>query len=106
MRVWILPLLAGFVLTAASSCAHSRVTMKYSDIDGCVNGCAVAAAGFPVPYIADYPGLSPANSADFVGAVVGVDKIAWPRAAIAFVFWTALAGMGIGSRKFINRGRQ
>jgi len=34
-------------------------------------------AGFPLPYIVDYHGLSPGGSADLVGALMGVDLFQW-----------------------------
>ena len=34
-------------------------------------------AGFPLPYIVDYHGLSPGGSADLVGALMGVDLFHW-----------------------------
>ena len=65
--------------------------MTYPDILGCERACEVAAAGLPVPFIADYPGLSPVNSADLVGALLGLDRVLWGRAATALAFWGAVS---------------
>jgi hypothetical protein len=62
------------LLTLSSSIVLGERTEHYADILGCVPKCQVVAAGFPLPYIADYPGLSPTHSADLPGLVVGSDK--------------------------------
>ena len=65
--------------------------MTYPDIMGCERGCQLEGVGIPLTYIADYPGLSPVNSADFMGAVLGLDRVLWPSAFADFAFWTALS---------------
>jgi hypothetical protein len=62
------------LLTILSSIVPGERTEHYSDILGCVPKCQVVAAGFPIPYIADYPGLSPTHSADLLGAILGTDR--------------------------------
>jgi hypothetical protein len=57
-----------------SSLVPGERTEHYADILNCVPECRVVAAGFPFPYIADYPGLSPTHSADLWGALMGLDK--------------------------------
>ena len=54
--------------------------MSYPEIMGCERACEVATVGFPVTFILDYPGLSPAGSVDLVGAVLGLDRVLWGRA--------------------------
>jgi hypothetical protein len=61
------------LLTLSSSIVPGERTEHYADV-GCVPECQVVAAGFPLPYIADYPGLSPTHSADLVGLMIGSDK--------------------------------
>ena len=56
------------IFTLLSSTKEGAVWATYSEIMGCEFGCRVAAAGWPVPYIADYPGISVVGSADVVGA--------------------------------------
>ena len=58
---------------------------------GCEQGCELAGVGVPLTYIADYPGLSPVNSADLMGAVLGLDRVLWPSAFADLAFWTALS---------------
>ena len=79
------------MLKLLGSRAPRRITVKYADIMGCEEGCEVAAAGFPDHIIAHYPGLSPVGSADLTGALLGIDRILWGRAAAAFAFWAAVS---------------
>ena len=80
--------------------------MVYPDIMGCETGCEVVAAGFPVPYVADYPGFSPGNSVGLLEAFVfGMDRVLWGPLALSFAFWLAVAalvagvwGRGVGVR--------
>lgn len=81
----------GLLLTLLSTAAPRTVAMTYPDIMGCEQSCEVAAAGFPVAFIVDYPGLSPVGSADLAGALLGLDRTLWDRAAVAYVFWTAVS---------------
>ncbi len=78
-------------LTLASVAIPGRVTVRYADIEGCAQGCDVAAGGFPVPLIADYPGISPVGSVDGSGALVGMDVVSWGRFAGTFGVWLALS---------------
>jgi hypothetical protein len=48
-------------------------------------------AGFPIPYIVDYHGLSPGKSADLVGALLGMDLFYWgPFLLDAAIYLVAL----------------
>ena len=48
-------------------------------------------AGFPLPYIVDYHGLSPGKSADLTGALLGMDLFYWrPFLLDAAIYLTAL----------------
>ena len=82
---------AALVLTLGAANAPGRTTATYPDIMGCELSCEVAASGLPVPFIVDYPGLSPVNSADLMGAILGLDRVLWDRAALAFSFWFAVS---------------
>ena len=88
----------GLVLALASSFRNGRSRAVYSEIMGCEQGCDVAAAGWPLPYLIDYPGISVVGSADLFGALVGEDKflllpfagttLAWIAiVALTFVLW-------------------
>jgi hypothetical protein len=62
------------MLAILSSVLPGKRIEHYGDILSCIPKCQVVAAGFPFPYIADYPGLSPTRSADLSGVMIGVDK--------------------------------
>jgi hypothetical protein len=97
-RTPLLVVLGATVLTLASSAIRGHAMVNYADIEGCASGCSVAAAGWPFPYLADYPGLSPAGSASLASAIGGGDHVLWTAfvatwlawaAAIALVLWLA-----------------
>jgi hypothetical protein len=72
-HVLILGCLA-ILLTLSSSIVPGERTEHYADVLSCVPKCQVVAAGFPLPYIADFPGLSPTHSANLGDAMIGSDK--------------------------------
>lgn len=93
---------AAVILTMASSIVPgTRVEVQEWDCPPAPASCArtVVAAGFPIPYIADYHGISPVGSADLVGALMGIDKIRplpfWANVAfygaLVAVVWGTLA---------------
>ena len=87
------PLALGLAATLASSAVTQSTVARYGDIDACVTGCEVAAAGWPLPYIVDYPGLSPGNAASLSGAVLGVDRWRPEAVALDLLLWTAFAAL-------------
>lgn len=79
---------AAVVVTMASSVVPgTRVEVQSWDCPPTPASCAqtIVAAGFPIPYIADYHGISPVGSVGLVEALMGIDKIR-PRA-----FWGDVA---------------
>jgi hypothetical protein len=88
------------MLTILSSIVPGERTEHYGDILSCVPQCQVVAAGFPFPYIADYPGLSPVNSADLFGVMIGVDKFRFDAfcidAVAYFILCTAISRLWKG----------
>lgn len=84
--------LASAVLPFTLTGAHvlGRATVTYPDVMGVRAGVQVAAAGLPLPFIAHYPGLSPASSADLVGAALGLDRVLRGRAIAVLAFWSAM----------------
>lgn len=86
-------LAAATALALASSAIPGRATVNYPDIDGCAAGCTVAAAGWPFPYLADYPGLSPAGKASLVEATTGSDHVLWTSFVASWLAWAALVGL-------------
>jgi hypothetical protein len=85
--------LAATALALGSSAIRGHTTVNYQDIDGCMSGCTVAAAGWPFPYLADYPGLSPAGSASLAQAVTGSDHVLWTSLVASWLAWAALVGL-------------
>jgi hypothetical protein len=82
---------AAVSITMASSLVPgTRVEVQDWDCPPAPASCArtVVAVGFPIPYIADYHGISPVGSADLIGALIGVDKIR------PLAFWTNVAFYG------------
>ena len=90
-RRWILAPLAGLALTLLSSAKAGESSATYSEIMGCEQKCQVAAAGWPFPYLVDYPGISVVGSADLSGAFVGEDKFRLLPFVLTLAFWTAAA---------------
>jgi hypothetical protein len=76
---------AAVIVTMASSVVPgTRVEVQSWDCPPAPASCAqtVVAAGFPIPYIADYHGISPVGSVSLVQALMGIDKFR------ARAFWT------------------
>lgn len=94
-RIWrvVAALLIGLGATLASSTVRQETVARYADIDSCVTGCPVAAAGWPLPYLVDNPGLSPATEASLTGAAMGVDRFRPEAFALDLLGWTLLAGL-------------
>ena len=86
-------LVLGLAATLGSSTIAQRSVARYADIDGCATGCEVAAAGWPLPYVVDYPGLSPANEASLTGLAMRVDRLRGEAFAVDLLAWTALAAL-------------
>jgi len=81
----------GLAGTALSSLVNTKVAVVHPDIMGCEQSCLVVAAGWPVPYIQDYPAISPVGSADLSGALFGLDHINWKALAVTFAIWLVVA---------------
>lgn len=98
MKIWLRSLLlAGLaaVVTLATSVIGTTIIATYPDIMGCESACLVAAGGWPVPYLVDYPGISPVGSVSLTDAVLGIDKI-WPaELATTFLFWLAISALAV-----------
>ena len=90
-RRWILVPLAGLALALLSSAKAGETSATYSEIMGCEQSCRVAAAGWPFPYLVDYPGISVVGSAGLSGALTGEDKFRLLPFLLTLAFWTAAA---------------
>jgi hypothetical protein len=92
-RTALLVVIAATVLALASSAISGHATVNYPDVERCTAGCTVAAAGWPFPYLADYPGLSPAGSASLKQAVLGSDHVLWTSLVATWFAWAALVAL-------------
>lgn len=81
----------GIAATLATSAVDQQAVARYADIDHCVAGCTVAGAGWPLPYLLDYPGLSPVGTASLAGAFTGADRWRAESLAVDLVAWSLLA---------------
>ena len=93
VRTLLFVFVAATLLVLASSLVPGRALVNYPDIDGCDTGCTVAAAGWPFPYVADYPGLSPAGAASLGGAILGEDHLLWTALIADWGVWAVVAGL-------------
>jgi hypothetical protein len=99
-RSWMFAVVAATVLALASSAITGHVTVNYPDVEGCAAGCRVAGAGWPFPYLADYPGLSPAGSASLRGAVAEDDHVLWTSFVATWGSWAlAMAALAHLARR-------
>ena len=97
-------MISGLILTLFSSGRGGRARAVCSEIMGCESGCEVAAAGWPAPYLVDYPGISVVGAADLFDAVVGEDRFHWLPFALSLLFWIAVAvGAWLLWRRFGGR---
>jgi hypothetical protein len=92
-RSLLLVLVAATALTLGSSAIGRHATVNYPDIEGCSAGCTVAAAGWPFPYLVDYPGLSPAGTASLAQAITGSDHVLWTSFVATWLAWAGLLGL-------------
>jgi hypothetical protein len=84
---------AGLVMALLSSFQPGRAKATYPEIMGCEVSCNVAAAGWPVPYLIDYPGISVVGSANLSGGFLGEDKFRGSYFALTWGFWTLACGL-------------
>lgn len=100
--------LALAALLALLSSLVKGTSYEYQDWD-CAPGVRecprhVAAVGFPLVYVVDRNGLSPANSADLVGALMGVDDFrAAPFAADVLAYLALLVAADALRRRLAPR---
>lgn len=91
LRRWLLPLALGAAATLATSAVTQQTIARYADIDACIAGCTVAAGGWPLPYLIDYPGPSPGHDVSLVGAAMGADRLRLEGLALDLAFWIVSA---------------
>jgi len=77
-------------LSILSSCVAGEVIDVVSGSEDCHTGCLAAAAGWPLAYIVDGHGLSPHGSADFIGMLLGLDRLDGLRAVLNWLLWFSI----------------
>jgi len=81
-------LLAAMVCIAATSFIHTHSQESFADIDACTTGCEVAVAGYPWPYLVDYPGISPVGDPSVIDVMLASDQLlTGPLFADLAVWW-------------------
>ena len=103
MRRVVLVVALALGLTLLSALVPGHVDATYADIMGCEQGCPAAAAGFPFPFVVDYPGISPVGSVSLSGALLGMDVVWWGRAAATFACWLAAVAAGAEAARRARR---
>lgn len=78
--------------TLFSSFVKGSAFAIYPDSEDCQRGCDFAAGGWPLQYIVDEPGLSPAGSVSLTNALLGLDNIRVGYLLGCFVFWIFFFG--------------
>ena len=81
------------VLSPLSICVSGHVIDVVPGSEDCQAGCRAAAAGWPVAFIVDGHGLSPHGSADFLGFVLGLDRLDGMRAMLNWLVWLCIIGV-------------
>jgi hypothetical protein len=94
-KMRVLAIATGLALTLLSTGMAGKARATYSEIMGCETGCEVAAAGWPVPFLVDYPGLSVTGAANLLGALAGEDHFRLLPFCLSLLFWIAVAALGV-----------
>jgi hypothetical protein len=94
-RVTMLTVCAIVAALASSVVPGTRIEVQDWDCPLPPASCArpVEAVGFPLPYIADYHGISPVGSADLMGMLMGIDKFRMRPFLADVAFYSALIGV-------------
>lgn len=88
----LLPVLVGTTLALGSTFVGERsATATYPEIMGCEHSCTVAASGWPLVFVRDYPGMSVVNTADIMEVWLAADRFDWLPFLLNLVFWSALS---------------
>ena len=85
-------MLVALVLTYLSLLVPAQTQVMRPEIMGCEQGCQVAAAGFPMPYVVDGV-ISPVGSVSmnpFDLLFIHLDEFVLINFVISYIFWLAL----------------
>ncbi|TZF90748.1 hypothetical protein [Cognatilysobacter lacus] len=100
---WLAPIVLGVLVTLATSAVRQHTIARYADVEACASGCTVAAAGWPLPWLVDDPGLSPANLVSLRGVVSGVDRLNYEGLALDVVAWALAAWLALALLRRVRR---
>jgi hypothetical protein len=88
------------VVAGLSSCVPREVIDVVPGSLDCHTGCLAAAAGWPVAYIVDGHGLSPHGSANFIGMLLGLDRLDGARAVLNWLLWCSIVAAMLAAFTF------
>lgn len=91
MKKVIAHLLIALVATLVSSFVPGEVVDRIPGSMDCVDGCTFVAGGWPVPYLVDHHGISPAGSVSLLMGLTGDDHIWKTELLLTFTYWLAVS---------------
>jgi hypothetical protein len=105
LRTFFLLVGLATTFTLASSLVPGKANAIQLGDPGCENDCEYVAAGWPLPYIVDGPGISPTGSVDLMGAFFGVDSVIPAALATDYLFWFILLLASAGLTRILRLRR-
>lgn len=109
MRGVMLVATGALLLTLLSSeVTGSRLEVQDWDCPPAPASCArpVVVAGYPLPYISDYHGISPGNRTSLVGALLGEDHFHPMAFGLDVVAYALALAAGIAAGRVMARRRR
>ena len=85
------------VLATLVSTLH-KATLPAADVmrDGCADRlCDMLHSGWPFPFVRDLAGLSPTNSANLSGVLMGDDRLYWAPFLLNVLLYSSLAFLAL-----------
>ncbi len=101
-KVITIVVLLAVLMTFASTFVTGSTHASYLDA-GCAGSCRVVAAGFPFPFIADYPGISPVGSVSLSEAIIGVDHFLISPFVASYMCWVVFVAVIIRLLSLVKR---
>ena len=99
--------LVAALVSGLSSCIAGKVIDVVRGSEDCDTGCLAAAAGWPIAYVVDGHGLSPHGSADFIGMLLGLDRLDGLRAILNWLLWFCIVAAALAAfTLYRNRVKQ
>ena len=100
--------IGGLLLTLLSIFVERRrLEVQDWDCPPAPASCArpVLVAGFPVPYISDYHGISVVNRVSIIGGLLGEDHIHWRAFLLDAAVYALVLAAGWAAARRVTRGR-